>query len=240
MCNTLSQGHRDNRLLAALSAEALGSLERDLRQVSLQHGTVIFEPGAPMDRVYFPQSGLISLLVITEDGTSIETATIGWEGALGLHRALGPRFSFTRAAVQIGGRFSVIRGDRFEQVAGNNLAIHALVGGYTELLWAEAQQVAACNVVHDASSRLCRWLLQTSDRIQSSSVPLTQEFLAQMLGVRRTTVTLLAQAMQRRGLIRYSRGLIEILDRESLQGCACECYRVTRLDRLPRAVGVKL
>src|SRR5438132_6338290 len=156
----LGQGHRDNRLLAAMSPETLALLSRDLKQISLAAGDVIFEAGAPVDIIYFPQSGLISLLVVTKNGSNIETSTIGREGALGLHGALGNRRSFTRATAQISGTFFAIRASRFEQIVNDDTAVRDLISRYTEVLWAEAQQIVACNAVHDAASRLCRWLLQ--------------------------------------------------------------------------------
>src|SRR5262249_32930821 len=158
------------------------------------------------------------------DGDMIETSTVGREGAVGLHRGLGKRRSFTRAVVQIPGRFSTIAAQTFEEIALGSAAIRDMIGCYTEVLWAEAQQLAACNAIHDALSRLCRWLLQSADRAGSDHLPLTQEFLAQMLGVRRTTVTLLAQELQKKGIIRYSRGKLIIMDRTRLEDCACECY----------------
>jgi CRP-like cAMP-binding protein len=215
-------------------------LERDLDSVALAQGTIIFEPGDRVDHVYFPQSGMISLLILTRSGGTIETSTIGREGAVGLHRGLGKRLSFTRATAQIAGRCSIITAPRFQQAVDGSAAIRDLIGRYTELLWAEAQQVAACNAVHDATSRLCRWLLQSADRVAGHELLLTQEYLAQMLGVRRTTVTLLAQALQQKGLIRYSRGHIKVLDRKRLEACACECYHVIHHESLPLKIGVRL
>ncbi len=234
------EGHRENRLLAALPSGTFALLGRDLRQVSLAQGEPIYEPGASRDEIYFPQTGLISLLVVIHNGGAIETATVGREGAVGLHRGLGPRRSFTRATTQIGGKFSIIRANQFAQAAREDAVLRDLIGRYTELLWAEAQQTAACNAAHDASSRLCRWLLQSADRTGSDKLPLTQEFLAQMLSVRRTTVTLLAQALQKNGFVEYSRGHITILDRKVLERAACECYHVTHVDNLPAKIGVKL
>jgi len=213
-------------------------LEPALKEVSAAQGTVFLEPGSLIDQVFFPQSGMISLLVVTSSGNMIEASTIGREGAVGLHGGLGERRSFTRATVQVPGRFSVITARSFQKIVLGNLAIRDMVARYTEVLWAEAQQIAACNAVHDASSRLCRWLLQTSDRIHSDELPLTQEFLAQMLGVRRTTVTLLAQELQRKGVIKGSRGRVTILDRKGLEACACECYDVIQQEKLPRKIGV--
>jgi CRP-like cAMP-binding protein len=238
--DALMEGHRANRLLAALPPRTLAAMAGDLRETSIPQALVIYEPGDPMEEVYFPQTGLISLLVVAEDDRAIETSAVGREGAVGLHRGLGPRRSFTRATVQIGGRFSTMQANRFESFARAHEPVRDMIACYTEVCLAELQQIAACNAVHDASSRLARWLLQCSNRTDSERLPLTQEFLAQMLSVRRTTVTLMAQTLQRKGLINYSRGQIRILDREGLEGCACECYRVIRHDKLSRAIGVKL
>jgi CRP-like cAMP-binding protein len=200
----------------------------DLRQVSLPHGLVCYEAGGLIDEVYFPQTGMISLLVSTSDGDVVETSSVGHEGAVGLQCGLGPRVSLTRAIVQIAGKFSVISASRFGLATQHSAALGELIFDYTETLWTEAQQNAACNAIHDGSSRLCRWLLQCADRIGSEQLLLKQEFLAEMLGVRRTTVTLLAQELQKRGILRYSRGRITILDRAALEACACECYEVIR------------
>jgi len=235
----VTHGHRDNRLLATLPPEMLALMDGDLHQISMTQGAVIYEAGAPVEDIYFPQTGMISLLVIGMDGGTIEAATVGREGAVGLQRGLGARRSFTRATAQIGGRFSTIRAKRFEQFVTDHAVLRDLIGHYTELSWAEAQQLAACNAAHDASSRLARWLLQSADRTGSERLPLTQQFLAQMLAVRRTTVTLLAQALQRRGLIKYSRGHITIVDRAALEQSTCECYHVTRHDRLPITIGIE-
>jgi hypothetical protein len=147
---------------------------------------------------------------------------------VGLQCGFGPRVSLTRAIVQIAGKFSVISAPRFELASRHTAALGELIFGYIERLWTEAQQNAACNAIHDGSSRLCRWLLQCADRIGSEQLLLTQEFLAEMLGVRRTTVTLLAQELQRSGVLRYTRGRITILDRAALEARACECYGVNR------------
>ena len=217
-----------NRLLAALPGDAFAVLEPDLRQVSLPHGVVCHEAGSPIDQVYFPQTGMISLLVSTSDGEVVETSSVGREGAVGLQCGFGPRVSLARAIVQIAGRFSVISAPCFELVTRHSAALGELIFDYIETLWAEAQQNAACNAIHDGSSRLCRWLLQCADRVGSEHLLLTQEFLAEMLGVRRTTVTLLAQELQKRGILRYSRGRITILNRAALEALACDCYEVIK------------
>jgi len=217
-----------NRLLAALPEPAIALLEPDLRQVTLPQGVVCFGAGDAIDQVYFPRTGMISLFVTTGDGDMIQTSSVGCEGAVGVQCGNGPCLSFTRAIVQIGGNFWVISAPRFEVATSRSAELRELIFAYIETLWAEAQQNAACNAIHDGSSRLCRWLLQCADQTGSDQVLLTQEFLAEMLGVRRTTVTLLAQELQKRGILRYSRGRITILDRAALEGCACDCYEVIR------------
>lgn len=216
-----------NRFLAALPDDAAALLEPDLKQIILPPGAACCNPGGSIDQVYFPQSGMISLVVVIDGGT-VETSSVGNESGVGLQCGFGPRLSFTHATVQIPGRFSTISADRFEQAVSRRPALSELIVRHIETKWAEAQQNAACNAVHDGSSRLCRWLLQCADRIGSDQLLLTQDFLAGMLGVRRTTVTLLAQELQKRGMVRYGRGRITIVDRRALEACACECYQAIK------------
>jgi CRP-like cAMP-binding protein len=222
-----------NRILAALPDSVFQQMEPDLRHVTLPHGTTCLDAREPIDQVYFPQSGMISLLVATGGCGMVETSSIGREGAVGLQSGFGPRLSFGRAVVQIPGRFSTISAARFERMVSCTPTLHDLIVRYTEMLWFEAQQNAACNAIHDGSSRLCRWLLQCAERTGSDQLPLTQESLAEMLGMRRTTVTLLAQQLQNRGILRYSRGRITVLDRAALQRHACGCYGAIKRDYLP-------
>jgi CRP-like cAMP-binding protein len=225
--NTLSK-YAGNRLLAALPKQAIALLAQDLRQVILPQGVVCYGAGDPIDQVYFPQIGMISLLVTTGDGAMVETSSVGREGAVGVQCGNGPCLSFTRAIVLIDGNFWVISAPRFEAATSRSAELRELIFTYTETLWAEAQQNSACNAIHDGSARLCRRLLRCADRTGTDRVLLTQEFLAEMLAVRRTTVTLLAQELQKRGILRYSRGRITILDRAALEARACECYEVIR------------
>jgi CRP-like cAMP-binding protein len=214
-----------NRLLGALPGQALELLQKDMRQVSLQRGTVCFEAGQLIDRVYFPLTGMISLFVTTGDGEMIETGTIGREGAAGLQSGFGERKSYGLTTIQIAGDFATIAATRFEQAVSNSAPIRDLVFHYTEVLWAEAQQIAACNAAHSGSARLCRRLLQVADCIGSDHIPLTHEYLATMIGVRRTTVTLLALELQELGAIKCKRRKITILDRRALEARTCECYK---------------
>ena len=240
MAQMHSNGHLQNRLLAAIPPQAFSLIESGLRASTFKQGAIVQQVGEPVDHVYFPQTGMISLLVVTRDGGGIEAASIGREGAVGLHRGLGKRRSFTRAVIQIEGTISHISADVFERAVGQSDTLKNLIAHYTEVLWVEAQQIAACNAIHGTEARLARRLLQTQDRIESSSLPLTQELLAQMLGVRRTTVTLVARALQQAGLVKYRHGHIVVLDRAGLEEAACECYRIIQHETLPEIIGVKL
>lgn len=235
-------GHRKNRLLASMPESDYALFEPSLRSNTFKQGAIVQEVGRPIEQIYFPQSGMISLLVVTQDGGGIEAATIGYEGAVGLHRGLGRRRAFTRGVIQLSGTISHIPAEAFERAVNDSAGIKDVIIKYTEILLVEAQQIAACNAVHDVQARLARWLLQTQDRLQPrpETLGLTQDFLAQMLGVRRTTVTIVARALQSAGLIRYSRGNIAILDRPGLEEAACECYGIIRHETLPDTIGVDL
>lgn len=215
-----------NRLLLAMRPADLALLSPHLKDTPLIQGTMLQEQGERIDQVYFPHSGMISLVAVMKQGESIETATIGREGAVGAMSALGPRQAFTRAVVQMPGYASQISTLKLQSIVEKSETLGEIIVRYNELLLAQVQQSCACNALHEAEARLCRWLLQSRDRSDSDTVPITQEFLAQMLGVRRTTVTMIASALQEAGLIRYQRGRIEILDRQKMQERACECYHV--------------
>ena len=240
MAQKQSNGHLQNRLLAALPPQAFAFFKSDLHSSTFKQGAIVQEAGEPVDQIYFPQTGMISLLVVTQEGIGIEAASIGREGAVGLHRGLGKRRSFTRAVIQVSGTISHISADVFERAVEQSDTIKDIITHYTEVLWVEAQQIAACNAFHSTEARFARWLLQVQDRIDSHSLPLTQELMSQMLGVRRTTVTLVARALQQAGLIRYKRGQIVILDRAGLEDAACECYKIIQHETLPEIIGVNL
>lgn len=203
-------------------------LERQFSPMPLTHGAVCLEPGDLIQRVYFPTAGLISMVISTEKGGLVETGMVGREGAAGLQSALGQRFSFTRAIVQIPGTFYVTSTEALRRAVTASEEAKTLVQAHIEAAWAEAQQIAACNAAHEAAPRIARWLLQCADRTGTEQFMLTQEFLGEMLGIRRTRVTLLAQELQEQGLIRYSRGRITILNRSGLEARACDCYGVIK------------
>ena len=217
-----------NRLLDALHADACALLEPHLKEFALDQGALLQEQGEKIEYVYFPQSGMISLLAVMTHGDAIETATVGREGAVGAMSGLGMRISFTRATVQMPGVALRIATSRFQEAVEESAPIRNIVVRYNELLLVQVQQAAACNALHDVQQRLCRWLIQTRDRTDTDIIPYTQEFLAQILGVRRTTVSQIARQLQKSGAIRYHRGRIEITDRKKLENAACECYAIVR------------
>ncbi len=191
---------------------------------SLSQGEVVYEAGAEVDHVYFPHNGMFSLLAVMRDGKAIETATVGREGVVGAMTGLGLYKSLVRVIVQLPLQASKIAAAPFRKVVGASDALHDICVRYNEVMLTQARVTAACNALHQIDERFCRWLLQSSDRAASDTVALTQELLAEMLGVRRTSVTQVARKMQDQGLITYTRGVIRILDRDGLKLLSCECY----------------
>ena len=220
----------DNKLLASLPREDFDRLLPHLSTVSLQQGTVLFEAGDEVDQIYFPHDGMLSLLAVLRDGKAIETATVGREGVVGAMAGLGLYKSLVRVVVQMPLACSKIAATHFRTAAAASDAIRNLCIRYNEVLLSQARVTAACNALHPIEARFCRWLLQSADRSASDTVALTQEFLAEMLGVRRTSVTEVASKVQNAGVITYSRGVIRILDRPALMRMSCECYE-TLLDQ---------
>jgi len=223
-----SRAGRRNLLLASLPAKDFALLAPHLKDIELEQGTVLQEQGERIEQVYFPREGIVSLLAVMRQGEAIETATIGFEGAVGSFAGFGSRRAHTRAVVQVKGWASRITASRFRKIAEGNEAVCRIVVRYGEMLLIQVQQTAACNALHPVEARLSRWLLQARDRLESNKINLTHEFLSQMLGVRRTTVTVVANMLQQAGLIRYRRGQIEIVDWEGLKARSCECYEAIR------------
>ena len=220
----------DNKLLALLPRDDFGRLLPHLSTVSLQQGLVLHEAGDEVDQIYFPHSGMLSLLVVLRDGKAIETATIGREGVTGAMAGLGLYKSLVRLVVQMPTGASKIAATHFRTVAAGSDPVRNLCIRYNEVLLSQARVTAACNALHSIEARFCRWLLQSADHAASDTIELTQEFLAEMLGVRRTSVTEVASRVQNAGAITYSRGVIRILDRSALMRMSCECYE-TLLDQ---------
>jgi CRP-like cAMP-binding protein len=216
----------DNALLSALPRGEFDQLLRPhLTSQATPQGYLVLESGDEFDHVWFPHSGMVSLLVVLSDGKSIETATVGREGVVGAMSGLGLYRSLVRAVVQLPMGVSRIPSAQFRKIAAQSDAIREMCIRYNEVLLSQARITAACNAVHPGEARFCRWLLQSAERAGDETVALTQEFLAEMLGVRRTSVTEVASKLQAAGVISYSRGVIKIIDRAGLEAAACECYR---------------
>jgi CRP-like cAMP-binding protein len=218
----------ENRLLIAADPSDRALLKPHLDPVTMLPGDVLFEAGASVEHIYFPQSGVVSLLTPMLDGTFVECGTIGREGAAGLLTGVGGGQALNRAIVQIAGRALRIKTVRFREILSQSTTLQEIRSRYNEALLSQVLQTVACNTLHSVEQRFCRWLLICRDRTGSDLVPLTQEALAEMLGVQRTTVTAAARTLQARGLIRYRRGVIECVDIEGLQGTSCECYEAMR------------
>jgi CRP-like cAMP-binding protein len=219
-----------NRLLAALPPAAFELLAPHLVETMLEKGETLEEPGEPITRVHFPHGGLISLLGVLPEGHAIDTATIGREGAIGLAAGLGPQIAFTRAVVQLPTPAASIAAARLAEAAAASKPVREMIFRYSAALLAQAQQLAACNTVHHVQERLCRWLAHARERVGGDTLPLTQEFLADLLGVQRTTVTMIARMLQAQGIINVRRGRIHIRDIAALEHKACACCRILRLN----------
>jgi CRP-like cAMP-binding protein len=219
--------HR-NRLLDAFESASSARVAPHLERVEFKLGDIVCEAGGVLNHAYFPNGAVLSLLTVLENGSAIETANIGREGAFGLFAAMYSRVSFNRSLVQLeGGLLRVpikVLQREFEQSAH----IRNLFVSYSETLLAQIQQTVACNSMHTTQERICRWLLMMHDRADAEDLVYTHEFLAAMMGVNRKSVTLAAQALQTAGFINYRRGKMQVLDRRGLEKASCECYRVIK------------
>lgn len=223
----LAELSKKNALLGALQ-DGESTRSDGIALVELRTHESLYEAGGPMERVFFPVDAVISVVTTLADGTSIEVGSIGSEGTTGIFAALGAATVPNATFCQVDGQCFVMERSAFEDHLNANPrfreAVRAYVVGYFNVL----AQLVACNRIHPLDARCARWLLMTHDRVGRDRFPLTQEFLAMMLGVRRSGVTLAASAFQDAGFISYSRGRLEILDRAGLEKEACECYQMTR------------
>jgi CRP-like cAMP-binding protein len=217
-----------NRLLAALPSAELDQFYSNLHPVTLPQRQILYAAGAPIEEVYFVDEGLGSVLNAMANGTTIEVGMIGMEGVIGVPALLGAEISAQTVLVQIPGAGYRISASRCKAIFDQSAAFRAVVLRFAEAMLNMAAQTAACNRLHSVEQRCARWLLMASDRIGSDTMPMTHEFLASMLGVRRAGVTTTAGDLQRSGLIRYHHGQLTITDREGLESAACECYPIDR------------
>ncbi len=223
-----------NHLLAALRPRVLERLSPQFESVPLSLGEVIYEAGAPLSHVYFPINSIVSLLRVMEDGASAEIAVVGNEGVVGVALFLGGQTTPSRALVQSAGLAYRLPSESLRAEFGRIGGLHNLLLRYTQALLTQMAQTAVCNRHHTVDQQLCRWLLLSLDRLSSSELTMTQELIANMLGVRREGVTEAAGKLQSSGIIRYSRGVITVVDRPQLEARVCECYEVVKkeFDRL--------
>ena len=217
-----------NRLLAALPAKEYARLLPKLEEVSLTYAKTIYEPGDVIRRVYFPNSGIVSLLSAVEKRSLLEVGIVGNEGLVGLPVFLGVKTSGNLAVVQGAGVALEMKTADFLAECENGGALPRLLQRYTHSLLMQISQAAACNRFHPIGARLARWLLMTADRMESDEFLITQEFLSNMLGVRREGVSKSATNLQQNGLISYKRGKVSILNRASLNAAACSCYLIIK------------
>ena len=211
-------------MLASLPSDVYSALTPHLKIVELKFGDVLAEAGSEIRQVYFPYAGVISLVVELKVGSMIETAMVGHDGVVNAAPALDGKVSLNKGIVQLSGSAGVMEVDRLRRLADELKPFRSLLIRHEQVLFAQSQQSAACNASHTVEARMCRWLLHMRDFAGSDDLMLTQEFLAQMLGVTRPSVSIVASPLQQAGLIKYSRGRIQVLDVDGLKKEACECY----------------
>ncbi len=219
--------HKANRLIAAMPAEDYAHIAPHLEVVALTPRTVLAESGSPLRYAYFPHAGVICLMAALHKGGA-ETATIGPEGFVGFETLLGTATASQRVLVQVAGMASRLPMETLTDALRRSEALRGLLLGYVRYFLIQVLQSVACNGLHSVRERCARWLLMAHDRAGTDSFQLTQEFLAELLGIQRPSVTIVARTLQRAGLIRYSRGLIAITNRQGLEEAACECYAMVR------------
>jgi CRP-like cAMP-binding protein len=219
---------RSNRLLGALGVDSRRRVGPHLEPIKLKLGATVCEAGGLLKHAYFPEGAVLSLLTVLENGSAIETANIGREGAFGLFAAMYSRVSFNRCLVQLEGGIVRCPIELLQSEFKRSEHVRDLFVSYSETLLSQVQQTVACNAMHTTEHRICRWLLMMHDRAEGEALPYTHEFLAHMLGANRKSVTIAAQSLQTAGLISYNRGTIKVLDRPGLERASCECYRIVR------------
>ena len=225
--NGSTRDHTGNRLLDVLPAGEQAGLLRGLTPVALPMKRVLFEPEQPVNAVHFPLDGVVSLVTPLEEGAIVEVATVGNEGVVGVPLVTGGSLA-VRAISQVPGKALRMEAATFLAHLEQDARFRYVVQSYTQALFGQISQAAACNRLHSNEERLSRWLLMSHDRVGKDTFPITHEFLAQMLGARRATVTLSAGLLQAAGIIRYHRGLVTVIDRARLEEVSCECYAVIK------------
>lgn len=224
-------GDTGNHFLDALSAAQIERLRPRLVSTRLETGHELYQPGASVERIYFPVDCVLSTMTVLADGRCAENCTIGCEGAFGLLNALGSPYCVSRVFAQVGGDVFHLPLKDLRQAGADDAGVSEQIVRHAQAMIAQAEQSVACNALHDVEARLCRWILMTDDRSGPGKLPLTQEVLSDMMGVQRTTVTAAAQALRDEGVIDYSRGRMVIVARAQLEKRACECYAAAHAAR---------
>lgn len=219
---------RENAILAELPVGELDALRPRLQLMDVEPRKSVYDPGKRISHVYFPTSAVFSLVAMAGSGASVEVATTGREGMVGLPIFLGAMTSPHSAFCQVSGRAARLPANDLLAVLGRNPSLHQVLNRFTQAMMVQIAQNVLCNNTHTTEQRLCRWLLTTEDRVARPTFQITQEFMAQMLGVRRPTVSDTAGRLQDRGLIRYSRGVMTIVDRAKMEIATCDCYRIVK------------
>jgi len=217
-----------NAIFKSLSQSDAQVLKPLLKPVVLEHKTILFEAGDTIQSVYFPVTAVVSLVVTLSTGETTEGAMVGRDGAVGISSALDGKIALCRAIVQLPGEAFICDADAFRGAALQSEKLISILFRHEQTVFAQSQQSTACMANHEVEARLCRWMLRARDLSGSDNLPFTQEFLAEMLGVQRTSVGTVAHTLQQAGLIKYSRGKIQILNVEALQDSACECYETVK------------
>lgn len=219
---------KDNQLLGALENDSHQRLVALMEPVDVKLGAVICEAGGTLAHAYFPQGAVLSLLTVMESGSAIETANIGREGAFGIFAAMYSRVSFNRCLVQLVGPMVRCPIEALQEEFARSANVRDLFVSYSETLLSQVQQTVGCNALHTVQERMCRWLLMMDDRAEGEPMTYTQEFLSEIMGVNRTSISLAAQSMQDAGLISYRRGTMQVLDRAGMEKVSCECYAIVK------------
>jgi CRP-like cAMP-binding protein len=219
--------HR-NQLLGALEPAVRKQIQPHLEVTAFKLGDFVCEAGGILRHAYFPEGCVLSLLTVLENGEAIETANIGREGAFGLFAAMYSRVSFNRCIVQLAGPMVRFKIEVLQSAFKRSEHVRDLFVSYSETLLSQVQQTVACNALHSAEEKMCRWLLMMHDRAEGESLTYTHEFLSHILGANRKSITLAAQSMQTAGLISYHRGMMQVLDRPGLEKASCECYAIVK------------
>jgi CRP-like cAMP-binding protein len=220
--------HNDNLILAALAPSEISRLLSHLKLIEVKQHQVLFEAGETITSTYFPLTAIVSLVVSLSSGQSVEAAMVGRDGVVSASAALDGRLAVNRGVVQLAGEVIVCDSTELKAAAKESDALLSMLLRHEQALFAQAQQSAACLANHVVEARLCRWLLRARDLARSHELQFTQEYLAEMLCVRRTSVTVVAHTLQQAGFIQYKRGKIQLINIEAIQDGACECYETVR------------